>query len=240
MKISELREVNGGLSMIDAAQIRAARAFLGWGQADLARAARMTINGISKIERGDVTAHRAHRGSLEKIQKAFEDAGVEFLPGSGVRKKDRIVETYEGEGALQQLIEDVYNTLRGTGGELCIAHVDEGNAIESLTKDYLMEQIRKRKEAKITHRLLVKANDPSLIPPYDTYRSVPDEYFSPHPFYIYGSKLGLVSWEPAPRVVVINDERFAESARKLFNFMWDNAKEVLEVNEAATEPKESR
>jgi transcriptional regulator with XRE-family HTH domain len=223
--------------VIDSAQIRAARGLLGWTIRDLAKLTNLTINGISKIERGDVIAHR---GSLEKIQKAFENADVEFLPGSGVRKKDRIVETYKGEGALRHLIEDVYNTLRDTEGELCIAHVDEGNAIESLTKDYLMDQIRKRKEANITHRLLVKANDPNLIPPYDTYRSVPDEYFSIYPFYIYGSKLGLVCWKPSPRVIVINDERFAESARKLFNFMWDNAKEVLEANEAAPKPKESR
>jgi transcriptional regulator with XRE-family HTH domain len=223
--------------MIDAAQIRAARGLLGWTIRDLADLTKLTSNGISKIERGDVTAHR---GSLEKIQRAFEDAGVEFLPSSGLRKKDRIIETYEGAGALRQLIEDVYNTLRDTGGEMIIAHLDEGNAIKSLKRDYLMEQIRKRKKAKIKQRLLVKSNDPYLIPPLNTYRILPDEYFSPYPFYIYGSKLALLCWEPSPRVIVINDERFAESARKLFNFIWDQAKEVPAVNEAATKPKKSR
>ena len=223
--------------MIDPAQIRAARGLLGWKIADLAKRTELTLNGISKIERGDVTAHR---DSLKRIQKAFEDAGVEFLSGSGVRIKNWSVETYEGEGALKILLEDVYNTLHDTGGEMCIAHLDEGDAIESLEKDYLMEQIDKRKKANITHRLLVKANDPHLIPPLNTYRILPDNYFSLYPFYIYGSKLALLCWEPTPRVIIINDGRFADSARKLFNFIWDHAKEISEVNDAVAEPKESR
>jgi transcriptional regulator with XRE-family HTH domain len=223
--------------MIDAAQIRAARGLLGWTMVTLADQTSLSINSISKIERGDVTAHPE---SLKKIQKAFEAADVEFLPGSGVRMKDRIVETYKGEGSLRTLIDDVYYTLSGTGGEMCIAHLDEEAAIKSLTKKYVMEQIRKRKRARITHRLLVKANDPSLIPPFNTYRILPEKYFSPYPFYIYGSKLGLVCWQPAPRVIVIDDERFAESARRLFNFIWDHAKEVTEVNEGAAKPKKSR
>jgi transcriptional regulator with XRE-family HTH domain len=223
--------------MINPAQIRAARGLLGWKIVDLAKMTNLTTNAISKIEREDVSAHR---GSLEKIQKAFEDAGVEFLPGSGLRKKDRIVETYEGEGALRRLVEDVYNTLRDTGGEMIIAHLDEGNALKSLGEKFLKDQISKRKQANITHRLLVKVNDPNLIPPLNTYRILPHKYFSPYPFYIYGSKLALLCWEPTPRVVVIDDERFAESARKLFNFVWDSTKEVPEVNDAVAEPKESR
>jgi transcriptional regulator with XRE-family HTH domain len=223
--------------MIDPAQIRAARGLLGWTMLKLSTQTQLSMNSISKIERGDAIAHR---GSLEKIQKAFEDAGVEFLPGSGVRKQDRIVKTYEGEGCLRILIEDVYNTLSGTGGEMCIAHLDEEAAIKSLTEKYVMEQIRKRKKVGITHRLLVKADDPSLIPPFNTYHILPKKYFSPYPYYIYGSKLGLVCWEPAPCVIVIDDERFAESARKLFNFIWDETEEVPGTYKAETKSKKSR
>ena len=74
--------------MINAEQIRAARALLDWSTADLAQHAGLTVNGINKIERGHV---QAHRETLEKLTAIFEDAGIEFLPNSGLRKKDKLV-----------------------------------------------------------------------------------------------------------------------------------------------------
>lgn len=210
--------------MIDAAQIRAARGLLDWKISDLAKLTGHTINGISKIERGHILNPRPD--TMDTIQRIFEEAGVEFLPGSGTRKRDRIVDTYEGDGANKKLVEDLYNTLQATGGEILVAHVDEGDSVKNLELSWLAEQIRKRKAAGITHRLLVQAEDPNLIPPLDSYRCLPKEFFSPYPLYIYGSKLALVSWEPSPRVVIVDDERFAESARKLFNFIWNHAQPV--------------
>ncbi len=164
--------------------------------------------------------------TIDKIRRILELRGIEFLPGSGVRIKDRIIETYEGEGANKKLVEDLYNTLQATGGEILVAHVDEGESVKNLELSWLAEQIRKRKDAGITHRLLVQADDPNLIPPLDSYKCMPKEFFSPYPLYIYGHKLALVSWEPAPRVIIIDDERFAESMRKLFNFVWTHAQPV--------------
>ncbi len=54
--------------MINAEQIRAARALLDWSTADLARQANLTVNGINKIERGHV---QAHRETLETLHKNF-------------------------------------------------------------------------------------------------------------------------------------------------------------------------
>jgi hypothetical protein len=52
-----------------------------------------------------------------------------------------------------------------------------------LGKEFIAEKISERKKARITHRLLVRANDPGLIPPLETYHSIPDKYFSKHPLY---------------------------------------------------------
>jgi len=208
--------------MIDPAQIRAARSLLRWTLARLEEATGVSKNWISRIEREQVTPRPE---TLDTIEQAFAEAGVEFLPGSGVRKKDRIVETYEGPGSNKRLIEDIYKTLRDTGGELLIAHLDEDVAIKNLGRPFIDEQIHKRKAAGITHRLLVRANDPGLIAPYNTYHSMPDKYFSQHLLYIYGSKLALLAWDPA-KSVVINDERFADCARQLFNFIWDHTEVV--------------
>ena len=77
-------------SMIDAAQIRAARALLNISQGDLARIASVHVATIRRLEAA--TSVRGAAETLWKIQKALEAAGVEFIPeeaekGPGVRLK---------------------------------------------------------------------------------------------------------------------------------------------------------
>jgi DNA-binding XRE family transcriptional regulator len=67
-------------AMMMPAQIRAARAMLGWKQTDLALAAGVSEISVKNIERGATDA----RGStLGKIQTAFENAGLEIIPAGG-------------------------------------------------------------------------------------------------------------------------------------------------------------
>lgn len=66
-------------AMITPAQIRAARALIGWKQADLAAASGISEISVKNIERGATDP----RGStLAALQNAFTKAGVVFLdPG---------------------------------------------------------------------------------------------------------------------------------------------------------------
>ena len=63
--------------MVMGQQIRAARALLGWEQKQLASAARVSVETVSRLERtrGPVSAYT---GTMESITKALEAAGVEF------------------------------------------------------------------------------------------------------------------------------------------------------------------
>jgi transcriptional regulator with XRE-family HTH domain len=204
-------------------QIAAGIALAGITQEGLAAEAGIGRSTLYKIING-TAAYR--EDTIRKIFGILELRGIEFLPGEGVRKKEKTVTTYTGDDCLQELLTDVYKTLQEKGGELLIAHLDEGSATKSLTKDFLDEQIKKRRAANITCRLLVRADDPNLIAPYDTYRAIPDESFSQYPFYIYGSKLALLSWKPEPRVIIIDDQRWAESASKLFDIAWNTGKQI--------------
>lgn len=72
-------------AMIDSAQIRAARALLGWKQTDLAERSGVSEISIKNIERG-ATDPRA--STLRAIQSALEVGGVIFMerdqtPGGG-------------------------------------------------------------------------------------------------------------------------------------------------------------
>lgn len=61
--------------MINAAQIRMARAGLGWGVRELADKAGIQPGTISRIENDK----EAMTATLKKIEQALRDAGVDFL-----------------------------------------------------------------------------------------------------------------------------------------------------------------
>ena len=74
--------------MITPRQIRAARALLGWSQQQLADKAIVSMNAVTRLEKGTVDSRSS---TIIAIQKALTKAGVEFLPadqkGEGVRLK---------------------------------------------------------------------------------------------------------------------------------------------------------
>jgi transcriptional regulator with XRE-family HTH domain len=79
--------------MIEAAQIKAARALLGLGQLELSRLAGVGLTTVKRIELSDEIIGSAR--TLWKIQTALEAAGVELIPaddekGPGLRLKHRV------------------------------------------------------------------------------------------------------------------------------------------------------
>jgi predicted transcriptional regulator len=69
-------------AMITPAQIRAARALIGWKQTDLATASGVSEISIKNIERGVTDARTS---TMSSIQDAFLKAGVVFLDPGDVR-----------------------------------------------------------------------------------------------------------------------------------------------------------
>jgi transcriptional regulator with XRE-family HTH domain len=68
--------------MITGARCRSARTLLSWSLSKLASAASVPVNVIDSFE-----MERQHPDAaiLGALQRAFEDVGVEFLPGDDVR-----------------------------------------------------------------------------------------------------------------------------------------------------------
>jgi predicted transcriptional regulator len=78
--------------MLSSDQIRGARAILRLSQADLAKAAGVSLETIKRLEamHGEL---KVRLDTLTRIKEAFERAGVEFIPenggGAGVRLAKR-------------------------------------------------------------------------------------------------------------------------------------------------------
>jgi len=82
------------MNLVTIRQVKAARALLGWSQADLARHSLVSEPTIARLESADgEIAGRAN--TAEKIRAAIEKAGIEFIeengggPGLRLRKRQR-------------------------------------------------------------------------------------------------------------------------------------------------------
>lgn len=67
---------------VSIAQVKAARALLGWSQADLARASGVSEPTVKRLEAGsgDIGGRQA---TVEAIVTALEAAGAQFIPQNG-------------------------------------------------------------------------------------------------------------------------------------------------------------
>lgn len=62
-----------------AVQCRMARAALGWGVRDLAKQAGVSVDTVTRLEKGDALLPR----TVEAIKRALEEAGVIFVAENG-------------------------------------------------------------------------------------------------------------------------------------------------------------
>jgi transcriptional regulator with XRE-family HTH domain len=75
--------------MLNRIQVKMARAALGWSVRELAAKAEIAANTVSRYENGA----DAYGDTLLKMQRVFENAGIEFIDenggGPGVRLRDK-------------------------------------------------------------------------------------------------------------------------------------------------------
>jgi transcriptional regulator with XRE-family HTH domain len=73
---------NSSIRKVSIRQVKAARALLAWSQEELAAAALVSVPTIKRLEAGDgPLGGRSETG--EKIRRALQGAGVEFIDANG-------------------------------------------------------------------------------------------------------------------------------------------------------------
>lgn len=206
--------------MITIEQCRAARGLLGWTQQDLANAAQMSKTAINNFERGNSDVRQ---DTLMTIRRAFEEAGVEFTENSGVRKRMEVVQILKGDDANMQLLDDIYDSLRHSGGEVLINNVDEKKVWDTYP-DRISAHMARLKEAGITERMLACEGDTFFLQPAECYRWIPRELFAISTItFVYGNKVAIKLWNEQ-MIIIIDSPQAAEAEKQRFEFIWDRAK----------------
>ncbi|MCK6417629.1 MAG: helix-turn-helix domain-containing protein [Alphaproteobacteria bacterium] len=204
-------------------QIRAARALLDWSQSDLADRAGLSQTGIARIENG---TNQPNSSTLAKIEAAFEKGSIEFLGLSGVRLKTGEIKTFRGQEGFRAFMDDVYETARDKGGEICLF-----NGVPRFFSKFLGEEWYQMHSArmqqikdKFTFKIIVREGDEHTIAQgFAEYRWFPENLFNERTFYAYGDRLAFMNFsDDNVTIRVLPQEEFADSFRVLFNIAWDN------------------
>lgn len=214
---------------ITTAQIRGARGLLDWSQAELSRRTGISTTSIGNIESGHT---QARESTLAIIRKALEDAGIDFIGKEGVRQKTGEVRVFEGATGFKEFYDDIYMTLKLNEGDVMVSNVDERQFLKVLG-DYAYTHSERIKTLKnIRYMVMVREGD-DFTPGSDEfsveYRWISKALFSSVPFYIYGKKLAIILFNPAPTVIVLNYEAAAEAYAIQFKAMWEQANPIKKI-----------
>jgi transcriptional regulator with XRE-family HTH domain len=209
--------------VLDARQIKAARALVDWSQDDLAAASTLSVATIRKLELG----HISPRGKTTRlIRDAFENAGLEFLEPDGVRHRPEDIRIYHGDEGAKAFYDDVYETAKKKGGDIVIVQPSERTHFSGILKDYRamhMERMTAIKDQ--VHVKCILTEDRNDLPAagYVEYRSISKHYVDSVPFYVYDDKYAIIILEaaPSPKIVVFQSRAVAEAFRHQFYSMWE-------------------
>ncbi|MGH1404298.1 MAG: helix-turn-helix domain-containing protein [Alphaproteobacteria bacterium] len=202
-------------------QIRAARALIGWSQGELAEQASLSQTGIARIENG---TNQPNSQTLEKIKNAFDQADVEFIGNTGVKKRVGEVRTLKGTNGFRVFMDDVYETAKTQGGQICLYNAKPENWHRWLGQEWYQAHSERMKEIKNGFEFIVSVNegeDLFIGQDFVEYRWFPEELFNEQSFYAYGNKLAFLNFSDNNVVITILENKdFADGFRALFSIAW--------------------
>ncbi len=214
-------------------QIRAARALLGWSQGDLAEKSGLSQTGIARIENG---TNQPNSRTLQKINSAFENADIEFLGESGLRKKTGEIKVLRGQEGFRAFMDDVYEKASTIGGEIALFNGIPALFYKFLGEEWYRNHSERMEEIKdnFTFKIIVReAEDLFIASSFAEYRWFPDRLFHEQTFYAYGNSLAFMSFtEDDVEIRILPQTEFADSFRVLFNIAWDHVAIVPDKKKA--------
>ncbi|QQR68757.1 MAG: XRE family transcriptional regulator [Alphaproteobacteria bacterium] len=210
--------------MISAAQIRAARGFLGWSQAYLAQKAGLSKSVLVNVE-GRLNTPR--ESTILSIKQALESGGVEFNPtNGGVHMRQQNVYVLSDSDGYVRFKQIVLETATAEGGEVLSSGVDERQFTRWYSPEHdkaYMDGMKRLKN--VRGKFLVREGDYNFIASdYAEYRWISKQDFKSVPFYVVGGKLAIMLLEMEPMIILIDIPAVAAAYRIHFHAMWEQAK----------------
>ena len=203
-------------------QIQLGRQLIDWTQENLAKNSGVSKQTIINIENA---IKSTKQDTLKKVITALEKAGVEFLEGDGVRKRQVNIKRYYSIEGFKAFMDDVYMTAKEHGGDICLANSRPSLWHELLGKEWY-EEHSKRMAALGDHirvRITVQRGDKDFVLESAEHRWLKKSQWRGKVFYAYGAKLGLLNFiGNTVHITVLEEADFTEEFRIMFDSVWEN------------------
>ena len=224
--------------MIGAEQIRAARAYLGWSQDDLARTTGLSVTTIRNLESGEMSPRST---TMNVIRRALETSGIEFIDGGGVRRRNVDVKVFQGRKSADEFFEHMIQNVREKGGE--IVAVFRSYDVMAKSCDVRAGRLGRFEEMSrhaAIKCLLPEALDPSWSTEAIQFRTILRQHIGPASYFVYGDEHAIILADGASlRFLVFSSASIAEDYRTHFFTMWGMAPPVcVELRRPARRAKD--
>jgi len=208
--------------LITPTQALLARTMLRLSQKEAAAQLDMAHATLSNIENGqsDPPASR-----MLALQAFYERAGIAFIDGEGVCWRQSAVVRYHGVEGFRSFMDDVYETAKIHGGDICLFNSRPRLWTEHLGAEWY-EGHRKRMAALGDHirvRITVEKGEDAFILSSAEHRWLQRDQWRGKIFYAYGPKLGFLDFSSgAVHITVLEESDFAESFKIMFDVVWEH------------------
>ncbi len=204
--------------------MRAARALLGWKQSEAAKASKLSLTALNAIETDSASPRTS---TVLQIQHAYEEAGIEFLPGDGLRLRSEIfnIQTLENDDTVFKLLDDVFETTLRTREPMRWFGVSEDLMIKKYRAAHFAYFTKMKREG-LKERCLCGQMQKQFYAPASVsdYRILPQEFMGSVDYGVYGMKLCIGTFTRKARVIVIEHEGIADAYRQQYDTFWNMAK----------------
>ena len=208
-------------------QIAMARILLDLSQKDLADCVGIARKTIMRIENEQSPGSSK---TLETIQLFFENQGLEFFDGNGVRENTNPIQTLSGEDGIKAFFDMLYDETKKGCEEICLFNGDPERLMYWLGDDYYVNH--KKRMSAIGHsydyKIIIKDGDYQFIADsFAEYRWFPVELFNNKTLHSFNSKLAFFDFDNGDvQIILIDHLVFAESFRILFNIAWERVASI--------------
>lgn len=208
--------------MISSLQALLARTMLGFSQKYVGSKLGMAHTTVSRIEKGEGDTPVSR---LVKLQRFYENEGVEFLEGNGVKERRSYLQHYHGVEEFRAFMDDVYETAKEFGGDICLFNSKPSIWLKLLGEDWYAMHSKRMKTlgSKIRVRITVEEGEQLFILNFAEHRWFTKDFWKGKVIYAYGPKLGFLDFsENSVHIMVLNQSDFAESFKVLFDIAWQH------------------
>ena len=142
---------------------------------------------------------------------------------SGLKKEQTTVQLHKGKRVYRTLIKDIITSVK-KNQEVLLIGIDENILLTEVEPIYLKQYLNTIKSKNIKEKIIIKKGSKKLKGPNLQYKELEEPLIGKTAQIIYSDKVAIFILGMPYYLIVIENKEIAETYKKQFNILWENAK----------------